>query len=208
MEWKIQDKLILIGDSITENGRFEDPEDVGIGYASFIHHYLTVKHPEAKLQILNKGISGDRITDLEARWDRDVLAHKPDWVSISIGINDVWKQFEHPEMEQVDIQRFEQTYEYLIKQTLEQTEAKIILMEPTIIEEHADSDENLALKSYVEVVHRLAETYKLLLVPTHQAFISYLNSESPVPLTTDGVHMNTKGDILMASTWLETFYKG
>ena len=118
MKWKRNDTLILIGDSITENGRFDDPNEIGIGYAALIHHYLTVKHPEAELHILNKGISGNRVDDLEERWEQDVLAHQPNWVSISIGINDVWRQFKNPEMDQVSIEQFKEIYERLITQTL------------------------------------------------------------------------------------------
>lgn len=206
MEWKKQDTLVLIGDSITENGRFEDENEIGIGYAALIHHYLTVKHPEAELRILNKGISGNRVDDLEERWDQDVIALQPNWVSISIGINDVWRQFKNPEMDQIGIELFKETYEKLITKTLEQTQANIILMEPTIIEEQPDSAQNIALKPYVEATQALAQKYNLLLIPTHQRFQEYLQSNATQPLTTDGVHMNATGDVLMASTWLETFY--
>ncbi|MCM2676175.1 SGNH/GDSL hydrolase family protein [Alkalicoccobacillus plakortidis] len=201
------DTLILIGDSITENGRFEDPQEIGIGYAAIIHDFLTVKHPELNLTVLNKGIGGNRVTDLEARWQQDVIELEPDWVSISIGINDVWRQFDQPEMEQVHPELFEEVYDRLLKQVVDRTDAGIILMEPTIIQEQTDSKENLTLKPYIEATNKLASKYQAILVPTHQAFQNYLEAGSKVPLTTDGVHMNSKGDILMASTWLHSFYK-
>ncbi len=84
-----QFRIVLIGDSITDSGRREDPEKLGFGYVRLIHDELLVMNPDKKIEILNKGIGGDRITDLQARWEEDVINEQPDYVSISIGINDV-----------------------------------------------------------------------------------------------------------------------
>lgn len=84
-------KIIFIGDSVTESGKFKDPERIGTGYVRLIHDYLKVSNPGRKIEIVNQGISGNRIPDLVARWDKDVIALQPDLLSISIGINDVWR---------------------------------------------------------------------------------------------------------------------
>ncbi|WYP26318.1 SGNH/GDSL hydrolase family protein [Alkalihalobacillus sp. FSL W8-0930] len=202
---KQDDTFVLIGDSITENGRFEDPQGIGIGYAALIHDYLMVKHPELHLAIYNRGISGNRVTDLEDRWQQDVLDLNPNWVSISIGVNDAWSQTKHPDRDQVYPELFEEIYDRLIRYTLEKTNARLILMEPTIIKEELDSEENQTLKPYIEAVHRLAIKYDAILVPTNQVFQTYLEAESNVPVTTDGVHMNSKGDVLMATAWIDAF---
>lgn len=197
-------RIVFIGDSITEWGRFEDTENLGDNYVRIIHDHLLLEDPDHFPEIINCGIGGNRITDLAARWEKDVIDFQPDLLSISIGINDVWRQLDQPDLDQVLPDRFEQIYRELIEQTLTETEAKIVLMEPTVIEEDVHSVGNIKLKDYVQVVRRLAKNYNLTVVPTHEAFISYLKTQAPYPLTTDGVHMNRAGNYLMAQTWLKT----
>ncbi|WP_026702458.1 SGNH/GDSL hydrolase family protein [Salibacterium aidingense] len=206
MSWKEKDRIILIGDSITEKGRFEDPDQLGDGYVRLIHDYLVTQHPTLRLDIVNKGIGGNRVTDLAERWEQDALQESPDWISISIGINDVWRQLDRPDMEQVYPDMFETVYEDIISQTIQHKKAHLILMEPTIIDEDPASKGNQLLQPYVATIHRLAEQYNALVIPTHQAFLTFLNANTDIPLTTDGVHMNSRGDMLMASTWLEQLY--
>ncbi|MBP1913409.1 lysophospholipase L1-like esterase [Lederbergia galactosidilyticus] len=194
-----QFRIVLIGDSITDSGRREDPEKLGFGYVRLIHDELLVMNPDKKIEILNKGIGGDRITDLQARWEEDVINEQPDYVSISIGINDVWRQLDQPQMEQV----YPEQYEKIYRELCEKTKAQLILMEPTIIEEDIESEGNQKLVDYVEIVRRLAKHYNAILVPTHQDFQNYLLAGNRHKLTTDGVHMNSAGDMLMAKSWLK-----
>ncbi len=203
MKLQNNERLLLIGDSITDCGRREEPEQIGHGYVRLIRDYYRTMAPEKKLEIINRGIGGDRVTDLAGRWQTDVLDLRPDWLSISIGINDVWRQLDNHEMEQVYPERFEEVYDDLLRQVKEQTNAKIILMEPTIIEEEPNSKGNKMLIDYVEAVHRLQVKYDAILVPTHQAFQRYLKAQSGALLTTDGVHMNSSGNMLMALTWIK-----
>ncbi|MGM7723290.1 SGNH/GDSL hydrolase family protein [Metabacillus sp. Hm71] len=197
-------KILLIGDSITDCGRREDQEGLGNGYVRLIHDYLITTYPSANYQIVNTGIGGNRVTDLAARWQTDVIDHQPDYVSISIGINDVWRQLDRPEIEQVLPEKFSSVYKELLTIVKEETNAHILLMEPTIIAEDVNSTGNKLLKDYVEIVHQLAKAFEATLIPTHKAFIEYLQSESTYKLTTDGVHMNSAGNMLMATTWLRT----
>ncbi|HZH63000.1 MAG TPA: SGNH/GDSL hydrolase family protein, partial [Metabacillus sp.] len=146
---------------------------------------------------------GNRITDLASRWQKDVIEPNPDYVSISIGINDVWRQLDRPEIEQVDVEKFERIYKELLTQVKEHTNARIILMEPTVIEEDLQAQGNQMLKKYVKVVNEMAKQFEAIIVPTHQAFIQYLENNNGYKLTTDGVHMNSAGNMLMATTWLK-----
>lgn len=195
--------LLFIGDSITEGGKREDPEEIGISYVRIIHDYLITTYPQKALNITNKGIGGNRITDLALRWQQDVIEPNPDYVSISIGINDVWRQLDRPEIEQVDVKKFEHIYKELLTQVKEHTNARIILMEPTIIEEDIQAQGNQMLKKYVKVVNEMANQFEAIIVPTHQAFVQYLENNNGYKLTTDGVHMNSAGNMLMATTWLK-----
>ncbi|QGH33888.1 hydrolase [Gracilibacillus salitolerans] len=193
-------RIVFIGDSITEWGRHEDPEEIGTGYVRLLHDYLRVTAPKQKFEVYNKGVGGDRIINLKERWQQDVIDLAPDVVSISIGINDVWRQLDHPEMEQVSPEVFEAIYLHLLEQV---KSSQLILMEPTIIEESLNSEGNKLLKEYVEIVQQLASEYNATLVPTHKVFVRYLEKNSGYALTTDGVHMNSAGNMLMAKTWIE-----
>jgi lysophospholipase L1-like esterase len=196
-------KVLLIGDSITECGRHEDSEGLGSGYVRIIHDYFVTAYPTTSYLFLNRGVGGDRITDLAARWQEDALNLNPDYISISIGINDVWRQLDHPEMKQVGTEQFQQLYVDLLTQIKEKTNAKIILMEPTVIEEDVQAPGNKMLVDYVAIVHKVAEQFDATVVPTHKAFITYLQSGKGNKLTMDGVHMNSAGNMLMASTWIK-----
>lgn len=198
----MEQKWLFIGDSITDSGRNQDAEGLGNGYVRMIRDEIFKKNA---VEIINKGVSGDRIIDLEKRWNRDVLSVQPNVVSISIGINDVWRQLDHPEMDQVIPSDFKKIYEELVEK-VRSLGASCILMEPTIIEERIDSIGNQMLLPYVEIVRQLAMKYDAILVPTHTAFIEKLQKGQGM-LTTDGVHMTEAGNQLMAKTWLESCLK-
>lgn len=196
-------RMVFIGDSITESGKLADPELLGTGYVRLIHDYFITTYPRRDFEILNKGISGNRINDLATRWQKDVIDLNPDIVSISIGINDVWRQLKYRLMKQILPDEFERIYDDLLRQVSSNTNAKIILMEPTVIVENPTSIGNEKLKPYVQIVNALAEKYDTLVVPTHLAFLKYLEANRGYDLTVDGVHMNAAGNMLMAKTWLE-----
>jgi len=202
---KKDDVLLFIGDSITEWGRNGSPEDIGTGYVRLIHDYLVTTYPKQKPVVLNRGVGGDQITNLEERWESDVISLQPSYVSISIGINDVWSRIDEDEEVQVHLRRFESIYVDLLNQVKEKTSAKIIIMEPTIIEEDINSKGNQKLLPYVQTIQKLAEKFDAVYVPTHQAFIDYLQSQPDYELTNDGVHMNPAGNMLMAMTWIKAF---
>ncbi|UOQ85044.1 SGNH/GDSL hydrolase family protein [Gracilibacillus salinarum] len=200
---KLGKRIIFIGDSITQWGKQDDQEGIGTGYVRVIHDYLKVLHPEKDYEILNKGIGGNRITDLEERWQEDVISWKPDTISISIGINDVWRQLDHPELEQVDEEKFEAIYRRLLQRVRAIGISSIVMMEPTVIEEKVDSAGNQKLKHYAEIVRALAKEFDAILVPIHQRFIQYLLQNSGYNITVDGVHLNSAGNLLMAHEWLK-----
>ena len=198
----MKQRIVFIGDSITWWG-INESDSIGTGYVRLLHDYLKVTYPDRDFEMVNKGISGNRVIDLAERWEQDVISIQPDIVSISIGINDVWRQVDSPDMEQVPPQRFEEVFENLLLNTKEKTNSSIVLMEPTVISEDVMGKGNSMLKPYIEIIHQLADKYNAVIVPTHQAFISFLKHNKDFPLTIDGVHMNSLGNMLMAKIWLE-----
>ncbi len=83
-------RLLFVGDSITDCNRREDPDELGQGYVRLVADHLAAADPSRAPKVLNRGISGDKVPDLERRWQRDVLDLNPDVLSVFIGINDVW----------------------------------------------------------------------------------------------------------------------
>ncbi|WNF36664.1 SGNH/GDSL hydrolase family protein [Bacillaceae bacterium IKA-2] len=191
-------RLLFIGDSITESGRYEDERGIGNGYVNVIYNKLIAEDPS--LQIFNRGVGGDKITDLEERWDEDVLSLNPDILSVSIGVNDVWHQLDHPDSSLVDPIQFELIYRRLLQSI--DPKVKVILMEPTIITESISSEGNKQLKVYAAIVRKIAKELSANLVPTFTVFMDRLEKGNHLKLTTDGVHMTKEGNELMAETWL------
>ena len=104
-------RLLFIGDSITDCGKaIPIGEGIGLGngYVSLVNAFLQAYYPERKIRVTNMGTSGNTVRDLKSRWQRDVISLAPHWLSILIGINDVWRHFDsafQPEI-QISLQEY------------------------------------------------------------------------------------------------------
>jgi lysophospholipase L1-like esterase len=129
-----QQKIVLIGDSITDCGRRNEPfAPYGAGYVHFVRALLLARYPELGLEVVNRGIGGNTVRDLARRWDEDVIAEEPDWLSVKIGINDVWRTMTGRQAEAVPLEEYRTTYHGLLERTRRETPARLILMEPYVI---------------------------------------------------------------------------
>ena len=127
-------KVLFIGDSITDCGRREGPHaPFGNGYVHLARAFLLARYAELGLEIVNRGIGGNTVRNLASRWQDDVIAEQPDWLSIKIGINDVWRTVANRLDEAVPLDEYELTYRQLLEETKVRTRARLILMEPYII---------------------------------------------------------------------------
>ncbi|HNT37132.1 MAG TPA: SGNH/GDSL hydrolase family protein, partial [bacterium] len=165
------DKLLFIGDSITDCGRRNDPEGMGSGYVRMIRDWLLASQPADAPIVLNKGIGGHKVTDLEARWQTDVLDEKPDILSIKIGVNDVWHAYAATPSG-VTPGRYASVFQSILKQVRENLpNCRIVLCEPSIIWPPAPEGANEAMKPYLQSVHVLAQEFNAVcVVPLHKAF--------------------------------------
>jgi lysophospholipase L1-like esterase len=127
-------KVLFIGDSITDCGRREGPHaPYGNGYMSQARAFLLARYPELGLTIENRGISGNTVRDLDRRWEQDVIAEQPDWLTVKIGINDVWRLIANRTEDHVPLNEYEATLWRLLDRVKYATPAKLILMEPYVI---------------------------------------------------------------------------
>jgi lysophospholipase L1-like esterase len=201
----IQDKQTVLfqGDSITDAGRDRDQgEDLGSGYAMMISAWISASHPERNIQFLNRGISGNRVKDLQARWKEDCLGLKPDWISILVGVNDTWRRYDSNDP--TSAADYERGYRDLLDQIQGSLKAKIILCEPFLlhISEHiAQMREDLDPK--IAVVHKLASEYKTKLVPLDQIFKNACKHRKPAFWAADGVHPTSAGHALISQNWID-----
>ena len=198
----------MIGDSITDCGRArplaDTPDALGTGYVSLVNACLTAVMPQSRIQIINMGISGNTVRDLAARWERDVLAHRPDWLSIMIGINDVWRQFDawSPTEATIDLEEYRQTLEKLIQTTRPYLKG-LVLMTPYFIEPDRSDPLRAMMDAYGAVVGELAGRYTAVFVDTQAAFDTVLTSLEPQTLAADRVHPNLPGHMILARAFLQ-----
>jgi lysophospholipase L1-like esterase len=201
--------LVMIGDSITEWGREEPlsdaPDDLlGNGYVHFVDALIGAGYPGHRLRIRNMGIGGNTVRDLEARWTKHVLDLKPDWVSVLIGINDVWGQFDLrlPPARQISIKEYESALDRLLSEARPRLKG-LILMTPYFVE----SDRNVPMRAmmdrYGEAVRNLAVKHQAILVDTQAAIDRALRDLSPDDLASDRVHLNALGHMILARAFLQ-----
>ncbi|MDQ0253403.1 lysophospholipase L1-like esterase [Evansella vedderi] len=200
-------KLLFIGDSITDCDR-KKPEGegtfdaLGKGYVSFVDALLQSTYPELGIRVVNQGISGNTVRDLHARWQEDVLAHNPDWLSIMIGINDVWRQFDKPLIKEkhVYLDEYAETLEKLVSETRRNVKG-MVLMTPFYIENNEDAMLH-TMNQYGDIVKQLAEKYDCILVDTQAAFNKVLKNLHSSALAWDRVHPSATGHMLLARAFL------
>jgi lysophospholipase L1-like esterase len=198
-------KYLFIGDSITDAGRGDDKaEGIGHGYARLIRDYLLAKDSTHAPQVINRGVSGNKIHDLKTRWPTDVIELKPDVLSVMIGINDVWHGLNPAWRPGVEIGPYTEVYRELLAQVRKALPAcAIVVCEPTVISPPAHEDGNTPLRPYVNAVHALAREIEAEgLVRLHDVFLDADRARPDVKWTTDGVHPSSTGHMLIARQWL------
>ena len=198
--------LLFIGDSITDCGRgfpVGRKNTLGSGYVNLIDCLLNSVYPKLKVNILNTGISGNTILDLEARWQRDVIDLKSNWVSIMIGINDVWQQVEVPNFfDNLNIENYEKIYRKLIESIINKVE-RIILMTPYYIELNSHDPMRKMMDKYSAVVKKLSSEYNTVFVDTQKYFDRYLDFNPSNTLSDDKVHPNLTGHMIIARSFVD-----
>lgn len=200
--FKNNDVVLFQGDSVTDCGRDRNDEhNLGNGYALLIASWLEALYPEKNVKYINKGVSGNRVCDLQARWEEDCIKLKPTFISILIGINDCWRRYDSKDP--VSPVSFEKMYRDILNQVKESTQAKILLCEPFVLpypEDRRKWREDLDPK--IHIVRDLAREFDTLLLPLDGIFNSIDVQKKPGFLAADGVHPTMAGHALIAQEWL------
>lgn len=205
MRVKIKDgqTILFIGDSITDCERRSTERPLGNGYVKLFHDMLIIREPEKKINIINKGINSDTVVGLQSRWTDDVLFHKPEWLAVKIGINDLRKTVNHNETA-VPPDIFRNTYDDILSRTKSAlSKCEILLIEPFYIsvEKSGNSFRKSmldAIPEYIAIVREMNKKYKTRLIKTHEMFQNLLKYHEADIFCPEPVHPYSIGHMAMA----------
>jgi lysophospholipase L1-like esterase len=205
LELKPNQTIVFIGDSITDAGRRERAyRPFGNGYVHFTANYLLARYPQLNLGIINTGINGNTVRDLERRWERDCLIYKPDVLSVLIGINDLWRFHTAGRGgEGVALQVYESTYRRLLAAVKQLGDCQLVLMEPFMF---CDDPQNALLRhlrDYINVVHVLAEQFNAVIVPLQAAIDDKVGTVASDKWSDDMVHPYLWAHAWISQRWIE-----
>ncbi|MCH8475816.1 MAG: SGNH/GDSL hydrolase family protein [Opitutales bacterium] len=203
--------LLFQGDSITDVGRSRQdteshsPFALGAGYAKIVAARLQFEAPQKRWRIFNRGVSGNRVVDLYARTESDILSLKPDILSILIGVNDTGARFFSNNG--ISVPKYEKIYRLLLTEIKAHLPGiRLLLGEPFVLENERITDEWFTeIAQRQEVVHRLAAEFEATVIPFGEAFQKALDRAPADYWSADGVHPTAAGHYLMAETWWKSF---
>jgi lysophospholipase L1-like esterase len=201
-------KLVMIGDSITDAGRARPigegrGDELGRGYVALVDALLNSIYPEAAIRTINVGTSGNTVRDLKGRWQSDVLDLKPDWLSVMIGINDVWRQFDSPKRTELHVyaEEYESTLRALVTKTRPSLKG-LVMMTPFYIEPNAADPMRAKMDQYGAIVKKIAGEVDAVFVDTQAAYNAALKHQYAGNLAWDRVHPGMTGHMILALAFL------
>ncbi len=199
--------MLFIGDSITDCARRAAEAPLGGGYVRFFTELATARFADRQVLYINKGIGGNKVTDMKERWRDDVLYHKPDRLSIKIGINDLHSHLRGVEGG-VSPQLFAEVYDELLGLTQAELGCPVVLLTPFYIS--TDRDGNTfrkqvldLLPQYIDTVVWMSEKYGTRLVRLHDVFQEQLRYRDADTFCPEPVHPNHAGHMVIAQALME-----
>lgn len=210
-------RILFQGDSITDCGRSREVlTDVGNGYPYLVRAHYGLEKP-GQFEIVNRGISGNRSVDVYARIKADIINLKPDYMSILMGVNDVWHELVIGNG--VATPKFEKIYTMLIEEVLEALpDIKLMILEPYALPGAATEgvledgrDKYTVFRKETEdkaaACRRVAQKFNIPFVPLQAKLDEMQKAYGTESVSGDGVHPNVTGHLLIARAWMEAFEK-
>lgn len=197
--------ILFQGDSITDAGRSRtDDRRLGVGYPRFVRERLMKDRPAEQFCFINRGVSGNRAKDLVARWEKDCIAVKPDYVSILIGVNDTWRRYDAGD--ETTAAMFRENMTVVIESTLARTNAEILLLNPFLLDiRKSITAMREDLDGKQRVIAELAKEYGTRFVDLDAVFSTASQTQPPAAFSGDGVHPTPLGHELIAEHWLKAW---
>ena len=205
---KNNDIILFQGDSITDGnrGRNQDLNHIhGHGYQYILASEMYADNFDKNIEVVNRGISGNRISDLYGRWQEDCILINPTIVSILVGINDLNFSFENGIGS--DPERYRKIYRLLLDEILEKKpDTLIVIMEPFFgISKNVEYSNFMKknVSAYSQIAKEVAEEHGAVFVPLQDMFDESAQTTDIFNLLWDGVHPTTGGHQLIARRWKE-----
>lgn len=226
--------ILFQGDSITDCGRYRKATDkkqytrvlfsdgkffkkktaLGEGYPAMVSAELEKSFP-GEYKFINKGVGGDKITSIYERMQQDITDLKPDYMSLLVGVNDVWHRYEFTHIGTSAV-KYKETYDLLLsKLKSDFPDLKLIIMGPFVLEGTATADRESHLDRYAvftkevaemaEIAKSLAVKYECPFIDLQSVFDEAVKTVPANKLLSDGVHPTKKGHELITEKWLEAF---
>lgn len=201
------ERMLFVGDSITDCGRRDRAIPLGDGYVSIFTELATARYPERHVEWLNMGISGNRTTHLRERWEADVIEQSPDRLSIKIGINDL-HSYLRGDPDGVAPERYRVLFDELMARTRRALgDIPVLLITPFYISTNMEDDfEGAVLRlipEYIGIVEEMSAKYDTLLLDLHEIFQRHLEYRAPGRFCPEPVHPNHTGHVVIASALME-----
>lgn len=198
--------ILFIGDSITDCGRRNTEMPLGNGYVRIFSELTTARFPEINITYINKGIGGNRVTDLRDRWTDDVVYHRPDRLSVKIGINDLHSHLRSADGA-VSPELFSETYESILDRNRNEVGCPVLLITPFYIStEHTLGTLRGRVKSllpkYIDIVEDMSVKYDTRLINLQKVFETQLMHRDADFFCPEPVHPNRAGHIVIADALL------
>ena len=197
-------KILFIGDSITDVGRSMTERPYGIGFVKIFRDMLISREPCKQIEIINKGIGGNTAWQLQERWTDDVLFLKPDYLVILIGINDLHQPLVHGADKHETLQKHTDAYDEILSRTAKELpDCKILLLEPFYMSRDAASKSLRTevlevLPDYLAVTRRMSEKYNTGLINTHELFQNILKYYETDTICLEPIHPTGTGQFVIA----------
>ena len=203
-------KFLLVGDSVTDMGRARPVAEGlfnphGTGSPNVVQGLLTSVYPDYFVNVVNMGVSGNTVRDLKARWKEDVLDLKPDWVSVMIGVNDVWRQFDVPQLPDRAVQpeEYRATLGELVDRTLPLVKG-FVLMTPVYWEPNPADAMSARVREYGAICREVAAEKDVLFCDAQAYADRVLAHCHSSYIAWDRVHPNIPGANVLAHALLDT----
>lgn len=209
MIFENMDRIVFAGDSVTDMGSSQPVgeglfDHVGRGYVRIIENMLSTWYPEIMIRVTNSGVSGNTSRDLLNRFQRDVIDLKPEWVSICIGINDVWRQFDCPAIANSHISpaEYKDNVENMIL-SIRSNVKGVFLMTPYYMEPNKNDWMRKRMDEYGAICKKLAQKHNCISIDLQKTFDQYFMYRHSSYIAWDRVHPNLIGATIIAKEFLQ-----
>lgn len=209
MKIETNSKLVMIGDSITDCGRVRPigegyKGELGDGYVSLVHALIDATYPEREIRTVNMGIDGNTSDDLKLRWQTDLIALQPNWVSILIGINDIWRKLDHPAQHElhIPVEQYRVNLDGMVGDA-KSAGINLVIMSPFLMENNKNDFMRQQVELYGLVCKEIAKKHDVIFIDLQAEFDKFLDFNYSSVLSGDRVHPNRVGHMIIAKAFLK-----